>query len=104
MENLFIYGTLINPYTQREILGRRLEFSKDILEDYEGSRVLIKECVHPVIFSKNGSSIEGFLTKVSEEELIIIDKYKGKKFERARVQLKSGNEAFVYVGISPQNL
>jgi gamma-glutamylcyclotransferase (GGCT)/AIG2-like uncharacterized protein YtfP len=109
-EYLFSYGTLQKEKVQSELFGRLLKGTKDTLKGYKLSTIEIKDesvlskseqQYHLIaILSKNNSdSIDGTVLEVSEEEVLMADKYETDAYTRVKVILESGKEAWVYVSV-----
>jgi len=109
-ENLFSYGTLQNDKVQLELFGRLLNGSKDILKGYKLSSIEIKDETFllkgeqkyqmTAIQSQDVTDIiEGTVFEISEEELLAADKYEPDNYQRTKVSLKSGREAWIYAAI-----
>lgn len=108
-EYLFSYGTLQKEKVQLESFGRLLTGSKDILKSYKlasleitDRSVLLKseQQFHPIAIPTNdeNDTIEGSVFEISKEELLNADKYEVDDYKRVQVKLKSGKEAWVYIG------
>jgi gamma-glutamylcyclotransferase (GGCT)/AIG2-like uncharacterized protein YtfP len=105
-ENLFSYGTLQKDNVQLKLFGRLLTGTKDILKGYKLSSIEIKDesflakgeenIQQTVIPSKDNDIIEGTVFKISEEELLLADKYEPDNYKRVKVVLGSGKEAWIY--------
>ncbi len=107
-EYLFSYGTLQKDKVQLELFGRLLSGAKDILKGYKLSSIEIKDETFlskgerkyqlTLISSKDDADvIEGMVFEISEEELIAADKYEPDNYQRIKVSLQSGEEAWIYV-------
>jgi len=107
-ENLFSYGTLQKSEVQLELFGRLLTGAKDILKGYKLSSIEIKDESFlakgedkyqlTLIPSKDHADIiEGTVFEISEEELLLADKYEPDNYKRVKVALESGKEAWIYV-------
>jgi gamma-glutamylcyclotransferase (GGCT)/AIG2-like uncharacterized protein YtfP len=107
-EPLFSYGTLQYPDVQREQFGRLLSGSSDALTGFEKRRIAITdpevvrnsgETHHPVLTPSDDTShrIDGTLYWITKSELEAADLYEAGEYERQRVALESGKEAWVYV-------
>ncbi len=103
-ENLFSYGTLQKKKVQLKLFGRLLVGTNDILKGYKISSIEIKDESFlskgeqkyqlTAIPSKNDTDIiEGTVFEISEEELILADKYEPDNYKRVKVVLQSGKEA-----------
>jgi len=107
-ENLFSYGTLQLEKVQLETFGRRLDGEPDALHGYKLVMVTITDedfviesgtANHRSLqFTGNSTDlVEGFVFKVTGNELEQADDYEPEGYERVRVQLRSGANAWVFV-------
>lgn len=96
-EQLFVYGTLKKPDTQKEVIGRIAKGLPDTLEGYKKSKIKIDDVLYPIIVPDLNSSIEGLVLSITEEELKTIDEYETDAYKRKKVILKSGKSAWAYV-------
>lgn len=107
-EALFAYGTLQYPDVQREQFGRLLSGAVDGLTGFRKGRIAITdpdvvrksgETHHPVLTPSEDRShrIDGTLYWITKNELEAADLYEAEDYERRRVRLESGKEAWVYV-------
>lgn len=96
MELLFTYGTLQDPSVQRQVFGRVLPGTPDILEGFETDWVMFGDTCYPMIFAKSGGRVSGQVIEVTPEELALSDLYETSAYRRIRVTLRSGAEAWVY--------
>lgn len=105
---LFSYGTLQISKVQEESFGRLLHGSRDALKGYKLSSLeIIDESVlakseqkyHPIAIpaSDGNNTIEGTVFEISEEEILMADKYEVDDYKRIQVELESGKEAWVYI-------
>jgi gamma-glutamylcyclotransferase (GGCT)/AIG2-like uncharacterized protein YtfP len=94
---LFVYGTLIEPETQQEVLGRTTIGTPDELADYAAHPVIIEGMKYTTIKSNAGSKITGWVITLGDEDLAAIDKYETSAYTRIKVRLVSGAEAWAYV-------
>ncbi len=97
-QNLFSYGSLQQEEVQKTILGRTLKGKSALLKGYRisekkiyGKYPLIERSPQPT------DSVEGTVFKVSNFELYEIDHYESEAYQRVRVKLGSGINAWVYV-------
>ncbi|MGI8885016.1 MAG: gamma-glutamylcyclotransferase family protein [Pyrinomonadaceae bacterium] len=106
-ENLFSYGTLQKSKVQMELFGRLLNGTKDILNGWKISSIEIKDEIFlargegkfqkTLIQSSNFADfVEGIVFEISEEELLVADKYEPDNYKRIKVTLQSGKEAWIY--------
>ena len=96
MELLFVYGTLHEPEVQLRLIGRTLASSVDNLSGYERNFSLLPP--YPVAMPSENSSIQGHVLEVTPEELAQFDIYETEAYQRIRVNLQSGKNAWVYIG------
>jgi len=107
---LFSYGTLKNPKTQLELFGRTFNGSPDILRGYKTSAIEIKdeaflakgeEKFQQTLIQTNNNTdyIKGTVLELTNEELLLADKYEPENYKRIKVVLESGKEAWVYIAV-----
>ena len=107
-ENLFAYGTLQLVEVQLETFGRKLEGEPDALHGYKLVSITITvedfvgksgTAVHRNLrFTGNSTDVvEGMVFKVTSNELEQADSYEPGGYERVKVQLRSGANAWVFV-------
>ena len=104
---LFSYGTLQFPPVQMQVFGRLLEGDMDILMGYEKVPVEITDPVfiatgankqqQIAVPSDSGNGILGMAFILTEEELLLADKYEPVGYKRILVNLQSGIQAWIYV-------
>ncbi len=105
---LFSYGTLQLSKVQLESFGRLLTGSPDILTGYKLSSLEItdesvlstsEQKFHPIAIpsKEKNDSVPGTVFEISEEELLMADKYEVDDYKRVLVSLESGKEAWVYI-------
>jgi gamma-glutamylcyclotransferase (GGCT)/AIG2-like uncharacterized protein YtfP len=98
-ENLFSYGTLQTEAVQVATFGRRLQGRPDTLVRYRLTTVRIASTDHRNLqFTGDASDyVEGTAFEVTRKELEQADAYEPDGYERVRVKLKSGLDAWVYL-------
>ena len=107
-ERLFSYGTLQKESVQLSTFGRRLDGSPDALVGYRLQMIQITdqefvatsgaEYHRNLEFTGNTSDlVEGTVFSVTQQELEQADAYEPDGYERVRVKLRSGTEAWVYL-------
>jgi|ERR1041384_6152045 hypothetical protein len=108
IENLFSYGTLQLEQVQLETFGRKLDGEPDGLPGY---RLVMITITNENFVAKSGTAnhrnlqftgnsadvVEGFVFKVTSDELEQADAYEPEGYERVRVPLSSGANAWVFV-------
>ncbi|HRI86964.1 MAG TPA: gamma-glutamylcyclotransferase [Candidatus Hydrogenedentes bacterium] len=100
METLvFAYGTLLHPDVQQHVIGRLIDGRPDRLQGYRIGSLRDGAEKYPNIVPEFGSLVEGRLLEVTDAELAAMDRYEGDCYDRRRVTLESGEEAWVYIGL-----
>jgi hypothetical protein len=107
IESLFSYGTLRQEEVQLATFGRRLASRPDALVGYALKIVQIrdrsfvaKNGAHHRTLQFTGSAsdvVEGVALALTRQELMQADDYEPDDYERVRVQLRSGLDAWVYL-------
>jgi gamma-glutamylcyclotransferase (GGCT)/AIG2-like uncharacterized protein YtfP len=106
-ETLFSYGTLRQEDVQLATFGRRLASRPDALVGYA---LQIVKTVDGSFAAKNGAHqrtlkftgtaadvVEGEALSLTRQELEQADNYEPDDYERVRIQLRSGLDAWVYL-------
>ena len=96
MEKLFTYGTLRDALVQQAVLGRTTPGDVDVLDDYGRFEIRLDSGVYPIIRPQPGAAVHGMLITVTTQELSTLDIYETEAYQRIRVILRSGIEAWVY--------
>ncbi|MEK7195371.1 MAG: gamma-glutamylcyclotransferase family protein [Patescibacteria group bacterium] len=94
---LFIYGTLINPEVQKNVLGRVADGVPDALIGYKKSEIEVEGKEYPLIVPDEGEKVGGLVINVADRELEKIDEYETAVYKRKSVVLERGISAWVYV-------
>lgn len=98
MEKLFSYGTLKNPETQTQLLGRRLGGGvPDTLRGYRLARLNGIHFVYTIIQPWEGGTVDGLVFDIGSDELAQLDKYEGDAYQRVSARTVSKTRAWVYV-------
>lgn len=108
MEYLFSYGTLQNPEVQHATFGERVHgepdaligFRRDMIEITDPDVLALSgERFHPVVSHSGNRAdrVTGTVFKLTAEQMARADAYEVDDYERARVTLASGREAWLYV-------
>ena len=108
MEHLFSYGTLRLDSVQVATFGRLLDGRDDAMPGYRTEMLEITdpdvleksgERLHPVVVPSADPSdqVAGKVFTLTTEELAHADAYEVSDYERVRVTLVSGRDAWVYV-------
>ena len=100
-QNLFSYGTLRQQKVQLELFGRLLQGTSDTLPGYKTAPIIIEGNTYTIaVRSLNKTDrIAGSVLEVTEEELLIADKYESEDYKRVKALLESGKETWVYVAV-----
>lgn len=96
MEQLFVYGTLLDASVQQKVLGRVAAGQPDRLAGYKKYKIKLGRHVYPIIKPEAGGLVEGAVLAVTPTELKRIDQYEGQAYQRKKVTLASGRQAWVY--------
>ena len=111
-ERLFSYGTLQTEPVQISTFGRKLTGHPDALVGYRLQMIQITdqdfvatsgaEYHRNLEFTGNASDlVEGTVLSVTQQQLEQADAYEPDGYERVRVKLRSGTEAWVYLNHRP---
>jgi gamma-glutamylcyclotransferase (GGCT)/AIG2-like uncharacterized protein YtfP len=104
---VFSYGTLQDERVQLACFGRRLAGEADVLTGYTQSSIETHDpevpdgsqmTSYPILDPSGNAADEvaGRVFRLSVSELASADEYEGREYRRIRVQLRSGNHAWVY--------
>jgi hypothetical protein len=107
---LFSYGTLQREDVQTKLFGRILNGSPDVLHGYKLLTVEITDKAFlargeekyqrtVVVSTDPNDRIDGTALELTEEELNQSDEYEPEGYERVRVKLESGKEAWIYLKV-----
>jgi gamma-glutamylcyclotransferase (GGCT)/AIG2-like uncharacterized protein YtfP len=105
---LFSYGTLQDKAVQLANFGRELAGQQDAMLGYSKNWVEITDpqvlatsgkTHHPIVApsTEQGTSVEGRVFQITEQELAAADAYEVSDYKRVSVALASGLTAWVYV-------
>ena len=67
-EQLFVYGTLLDPAVQFAVFGRTTEGGLDRLPNYRKSSIRLGGRVYPIVEPESSSTVEGMVITVSSTE------------------------------------
>jgi gamma-glutamylcyclotransferase (GGCT)/AIG2-like uncharacterized protein YtfP len=95
---LFVYGTLLQPEVQQQIIGRLVVGEADALEGFSRCEIALEEGVFPNIFVDPTGVVAGRCIELSGPELERVDSYETQAYVRDRVRLGSGRMGWVYRG------
>lgn len=93
---VFVYGTLRSGVVRWLVYGRWGDPRPAVLPGYHREGLNIER--------RPGAEVEGVVLSVSDEELVALDRYEriGVRYNRHRLTLASGRDAWVYARIQPQ--
>ena len=92
---VFVFGTLTQPWVRYIVMGRAGETEPAVLEGYEKEALDIRP--------STDEEVEGQLLRVTPGELARLDRYErlGIRYERVKMTLADGTSAWVYRLIVP---
>lgn len=92
---VFVYGTLRYPAVRRVVIGRRGDARPAILDGFQRRQLNIEPDM--------AAQVQGKVLEVSSQELRRLDRYErlGIRYERVRLSLRDGSDAWVYRRMSP---
>lgn len=97
MEKIFTYGTLQNPDIQIDVLGRKLsDGTPDTLRGYAMGKLQGIHMIYNIIYPKTGSTVQGTVYDVTNEEFEKLDAYEGNAYLRVSATLVSNTRAWIY--------
>ena len=107
MPLLFSYGTLRRPEVQMSTFGRVLTGDPDALVGFAQAQVTIADpgfaaasgtALHAMVrfTGRDSDRVEGLALDVSEDELVMADRYEPAGYVRIRATLATGRAAWVY--------
>jgi len=97
MENLFVYGALKDPEFQKKIFGRAVQGVPDVLPGYVRSSIEVNGNTYPVAMPNEKGEMDGLVIMIGPDEMAHIEAFEETTYEKKRVTLKSGRQAWVYV-------
>ena len=102
MENVFVYGTLVNSMQRYVILQHNVEAEDDVLKDYSiGMNSYLM--AYPTIKNDKGKFVNGKVFKAEPLDIERMDRYETFNYEKIKVKLASGKEALAYIEVSYEN-
>ena len=94
---LFVYGTLIDDETRKNILKRSVSGTPTILDGYDLKEIIIENESYRAAEKRSGCLIKGLLIEITSEELKELDVYETDAYKRREVELTNGERAWVYI-------
>lgn len=95
---LFVYGTLLNETVQKNVIGRLVEGTLDLLVGYRKTMRQFSSGIYPDLIENSTCEVNGQILDLTADELERCDQYEGDEYRRMKVLLKSGVAVFVYKG------
>ncbi len=97
MENLFVYGTLLNPRIRDRVFGQSLSGFRDALPGFRKVERMVGDTYPGLLPSEDSSAVvEGIRFSMPGDILRRVDSYEGSLYFRKTLDLRSGAEAWVY--------
>jgi gamma-glutamylcyclotransferase (GGCT)/AIG2-like uncharacterized protein YtfP len=93
---MFIYGSLLDKKLRLNVLGHEIEGKLDTLEDYIVDTHSVLNA-YPTIIKLEGGFVNGKVFKVSETDIIKLDRYESFYYKKTEVTLKSKVMSLVYI-------
>lgn len=97
MEEVFVYGTLLQPKYQKEAWGRVVKGKPATLSDYKKYIIVHNKEPFPVAVPEIGGMIQGRLLSLTLSELKKLDRYESSIYQRKKIILRDGVKAWMYV-------
>lgn len=108
MVNLFSFGTLRDPVVQRQVFGRQLSGSADVLRGFRLGVLKITDpavvelsglAEHPLLLPSDdpADEVSGQVFAITPAELAAADRYEVDDYARTEVVLASEISAWVYL-------
>lgn len=107
---LFSFGTLLDPQVQTALFGRIVAMTPAALAGYAAKPLAITDedviatsgqDVHLTLERRLGSTVEGAVLRLTDQELAAADAYEVADYARRRVLLTSGETAWAYLDANP---
>jgi len=100
MRKIFCYGTLQQPHTQLELIGRELSGDITSIDGY----VIVRDYVdpedgisYPRIVQHNFGCVFGTILEFTDEEVEILDRYETEMYTRKEITTSDGSLVEVYL-------
>jgi gamma-glutamylcyclotransferase (GGCT)/AIG2-like uncharacterized protein YtfP len=97
MEKLFTYGSLQHTDIQKKLFDSILLGKPDSLVNYQKDILDIDGKKFNIAKPSAGARIDGTVYELTESQIERADRYEGKNYERIKVKLLSGTEAWLYL-------
>jgi len=100
MNQLFIYGTLLDKNVQQEVLGKSQDGKWGLVDNYILRRDwAVEGKAYPRLFPHSDGCVTGQIIEVTDEELILLDEYETDAYYRDKVHVKDFGKVDTYFAI-----
>lgn len=96
IERLFVYGTLRDPMVQRRVIGRFVPGTPATLAGYSRVPIVLSGDTYWIVEQDTAGTVDGLVLELTPEELEQADIYETSAYQRIRVTLLDGSQAWVY--------
>jgi gamma-glutamylcyclotransferase (GGCT)/AIG2-like uncharacterized protein YtfP len=79
---LFVYGSLIDPAVQLEVIDRNPAMEPYVVTGYKKSTLMIDNQKWFIAEPSDGDSVDGMIMELNEAELEAIDVWEGESYQR----------------------
>lgn len=94
---LFVYGTLLIPSVQLEVIGREVNGKRAVLRGYSKTERQFSDGFYPDLVRQEGGTVRGSLLSLTSEELSRCDIYEGREYSRVLLETVCSGKAWVYI-------
>lgn len=92
---LFVYGSLLDPYIRKAVIGREVEGVSTSINDYiVGEHSMLP---YPTLVAFSGGNVHGRVLDITNEELKKVDRYETTNYNRIKVKLDNGELVYTYI-------
>ncbi|MFW5784723.1 MAG: gamma-glutamylcyclotransferase family protein [Chitinispirillaceae bacterium] len=93
-----MYGTLLDPAVQQNVIGRKVNGKRAVLQGFLKTERQFSEGIYPDLIRKGEGTVEGILLDLTAEELRRCDDYEGNEYRRVLLDTLESGKAWVYMG------
>jgi gamma-glutamylcyclotransferase (GGCT)/AIG2-like uncharacterized protein YtfP len=97
MEKLFAYGTLLEPQVHKQLYGRIVKGVPTQLRGYERRFGATDTARFWTIQAVKDGVVSGEVFELTAAELWRTDEYEGEGYDRIKVRLENGDQAWAYI-------
>ena len=96
---VFAYGTLLDAKVRKDVIGYETTAYPATLKGYSLDRVVIDQVSYPALVVDNTTNnrVQGEIFEIEQNDLILLDRYETKSYQRILVSLESGLKAWTYI-------